>query len=534
MLHAAVSKDFLARLELITENRKTNGPLPGGAAPFTTSESFKFHSDSTKPRAKAWDHMLSVEGSSRTGSTLKASGSVLAPSSSSSISSDVVSLGTARPWPGYFPWNLIRMDSVPTVDMLPWQDKSPATTGFSSCAVGEEDYDLSVALNYGFAAGSPQLLRFVTEHIQLIHDPPYDDWLSCITCGTTAALDTVFRMLCDRGDWILTEQHTYSGTLEALKPLGIRVAGIQMDDEGLLPEELDARLQSWDVAGGPKPRVLYTIPSGQNPTGVTQSSSRRKAIFRVAEEHDLYIIEDDPYFFLRHNDRVGHVSHTGKGSLFADEYLRSLPPSYLSLDTSGRVLRLDATSKILAPGLRCSWLTACAQIVNRFVDFSETTTVAPSGLSQIALYKLLDVTWGHHGFVQWLSSLSHQYTLRRDAMLAACDHHLPRDICSWNVPDCGMFVWLRMDPLAILKPYDVRAEHSESLCRKIEDAVWYEARRNGVIISKGTWFEVGPDKPAGIRFRLTFAAAPVDALERAIQRLGDAINKVVSTIGGTL
>jgi aromatic amino acid aminotransferase I len=145
------------------------------------------------------------------------------------------------------------------------------STSSMSCERGESAYDLDIALNYGGAIGSPQVLRFITEHVEIIHKPAYDDWKTCVTCGTTSATEQVLRMLCNSGDWVLAEAYTYSGAIEVAKALGLNILGVEMDDVGLLPEDLDSKLRNWDVARGAKPSALYTIPSGHNPTGTTQT-----------------------------------------------------------------------------------------------------------------------------------------------------------------------------------------------------------------------------------------------------------------------
>jgi aromatic amino acid aminotransferase I len=126
------------------------------------------------------------------------------------------------------------------------------------CVKGEDVYDLAVAMNYSYVAGSPELLRFVTDHVAFIHSPPYDDWETCLTSGTTSALDIILPMLCNRGDWILTEEYTYSGALEAAKPLGIKLQGVKVDDTGLVPEDLASVLESWDIDKGGGGREILT------------------------------------------------------------------------------------------------------------------------------------------------------------------------------------------------------------------------------------------------------------------------------------
>lgn len=515
MLHQSVAayQDLRAR----------SAPLPAGIAPPTSSFDFRIRARGSGTPGKCWDHRLSTESHSRYASTLKASTKVKG-------SDSIISLGTARPAGQFFPWDFMALGGPrPTgddrqSDIPNTTNDAPAQRAAMSCSRGEAAYDLDIALNYGYTAGSPQLLRFITEHIEMIHHPPYDEWETCLTSGSTAAIEMLLRMLCNRGDWIVAEEHTYSGFIEAAKPLGLNILGVRMDGIGLVPEDLDSKLRAWDTSAGAihkKPRTLYTIPSGQNPTGRTQAGERRRAIYRVAEEHDLIIIEDDPYYLLQ----LGGPG-AGLAPMTQDTYLSALPPSYLSLDKSGRVLRLDSTSKILAPGLRCGWLTGCSQLVAKFLNHTEFSTVSPSGPSQVMLYKLLDENWGHAGFIAWLTKLSWQYRQRLNTLIDACEIHLPRgEVCSWTAPTVGMFLWMRIDwvrhPLAARLgacPDEHRASFFD-----VEDRVLTRAKVYGVQISKGSWFAVGEPSTENMYFRLTFAAAPYGALGSAIERLGRAL-----------
>ena len=157
--------------------------------------------------------------------------------------------------------------------------------------------------------------------------------------------------------------------------------GIEMDGQGLLPEDLDLKLSNWDATKGKKPTLLYTISTGQNPTGLTQSMKRGKAIYEVAKIHDLAIIEDDPYYFLQLENKPVEFKPQATAQPPIDEYLEQFPIPYLSPDVSGCVIRLDSTSKVLAPGLRCGWMTACPQITAKFLARTELSAVSPSGPS---------------------------------------------------------------------------------------------------------------------------------------------------------
>lgn len=251
-------------------------------------------------------------------------------------------------------------------------------------------------------------------------------------------------MLCNRGDYILMEEYTFASAQETALPLGLKVAPIRMDGEGLLPESLDEVLSNWDEAarGGPKPYVLYTIPTGQNPTGATQSAERRKAVYKVAQKHDVYIVEDEPYYFLQMQPYAGADSEPVPPPATHDDFLKSLVPSYLSLDVDGRVLRVESFSKVLSPGSRAGWIVAADQVVERFIRNCETSAQNPSGISQLIFYKLLDEHWGHSGYIDWLINLRMQYTGRRDTMMHACEQYLPREIAQWIPPAAGMFVSL--------------------------------------------------------------------------------------------
>lgn len=240
----------------------------------------------------------------------------------------------------------------------------------------------------------------------------------------------------------MMEEYTFSSAQETVLPLGVKVVGIKMDGEGLMAESMDEVLSNWDESarGARKPYVLYTIPTGQNPTGATQSAERRKAIYEVAQKHDVFIVEDEPYYFLQMQPYAGADSAPVPRPANHGDFIKSLIPSYLSMDVDGRVLRLESFSKVLSPGSRVGWVVGSDQVIERFIRNCEVASQNPSGISQIVIYKLLDEHWGHTGYLDWLINLRMSYTSRRDSMIQACESHLPREIASWIAPTAGMFV----------------------------------------------------------------------------------------------
>ncbi|KAJ9322279.1 hypothetical protein DTO027B5_6260 [Paecilomyces variotii] len=485
--------------------RATSAPLPQTVAPSTSSDHFKSPHVSRKPKSKQLSHHFSIESRNFKGSALK---------KAASMTSDkkIISLGTGRPTAEYYPWDLFVVDAkAPTA--LATERGQPAVS--QTFAKSGDGYNLGLALNYGHGVGSPHLLRFVTEHVELIHNPPYSDWGVCLTAGSTSAMEIVFRIFCDRGDTILTEVYTYPGTVEGAALLSLRIQGVQMDAEGAKPDHLKRILDSWDHSQGPKPTVFYTIPSGQNPTGATQSLERRRQIYQIAEEHDLIIVEDDPYYFLRMGKRLI------QSEKYDDE---KAIPSYVSLDHSGRVVRLDSTSKILSPGLRVGWVIAKAEIIDKFLAYQEVSTVAVSGPAQLMLWKLLDDYWGHEGFSCWLESLSSRYRSRRDIILEACDRYLPKEVCDWVEPEYGMFLWINVNWIKHPRFQD-QAKHQDVELQiiEIENRIVSTALQNGVQVLKGSLFHCNKKPVAELHCRMTFAAADEEDLEDGVRLFADAV-----------
>ncbi|KUJ23980.1 PLP-dependent transferase [Mollisia scopiformis] len=501
----------------IASQRLKAGRLIAGTAAGTSSSQFKSPTIG-KPKAKRWDHYLTVESKSRHPSALKGAAVHLKKPG-------LISLGGGIPLAENFPIEEISV-KVPTAPHFSEKEARETgtvlTAGKYDASEGSSVYDLSIALNYGQGTGSAQMLRFITEHTELVCNPAYADWGCTLTVGSTSSLDKSLRTFCERGDVVLAEEYTYSSAVETASSLGLDFIPIKMDSEGLLPEHMDEILNQWDekARGARKPHVLYTVPTGQNPTGATQSASRRKAIYRVAQKHDIYIFEDEPYFFLQMQPYTGPSSPSVPAPQSNEAFLRSLAPTYLSMDVDGRVMRMDSFSKVIAPGTRVGWITASEQIIERVIRANESSVQNPSGISQIILFKLLDEHWGHAGYLQWLINLRMEYTSRRDVLLAACEKFLPRDLVTWDPPAAGMFLWLKVDhtkhPAVSTKPL-----------LDIEEEIYLAAVEEGVLVAKGSWFiaQRGGFVSQELFFRATFAAESEEKMAFAIERFGVAVRK---------
>ncbi|OTB02327.1 hypothetical protein M426DRAFT_322759 [Hypoxylon sp. CI-4A] len=515
-------------IEGIKARRAKAGKLFAPTASYSDSDMFKSPQAFDKPKARRWDHLLSQESQSREPCVLKQAAKHLKKPG-------LISLGGGLPSASNFPIDKLTMQ-VPAPPRFQSQPDSEPAAEMGKYDVARDAnggvHDLSIALNYGQSIGSAQLLRWVTEHTEVAvtqgRGVPYADWRCALTIGSTGALEQALRMFCDRarGDAVVTEEYSFSTALETAAPLGIKVFGARMDEQGLLPESLDDMLAGWDekTRGARKPHVLYTVPSGQNPTGATQGVQRRRDVYDVCRKHDVFILEDEPYYFLQMQpytagaDSAASVAPPPSDSS-VEEFLGGLVPSLLSIDVDGRVMRMDSFSKVVVPGSRVGWITASEQIVERYIRHAEVASQGPSGISQILLYKLVDETWGHEGYLRWLMHLRLEYTRRRDTILAACEKYLPRDVVSWVPPAAGMFLWLKVD----------HTQHPHATTKsilEIEEEIFDSCIDKGVLAIRGSWFRAEQDvPPTGLFFRVTFAAASEEDMARAIERFGAAVRE---------
>ncbi|KXN90261.1 Aromatic amino acid aminotransferase C56E4.03 [Leucoagaricus sp. SymC.cos] len=222
--------------------------------------------------------------------------------------------------------------------------------------------------------------------------------------------------LCDPGDNVLYAEWTYPSELAAADPLGIKAVPVPVDNESMRSDALFKLLTMWDENehGGPRPRVMYTVPVGQNPTGAASLQWERD-IYNACVKFNAMILEDDPL-----SPRGAPCNMTRSNDVF----LNSLAPNYLrqnkSIDYQGHVVRSDSFSKTIVLGCRLGWFTCIPLFSERFERQRETLTQGPSGLSQVnpqlppGLVAALLLNWRFDGYVRWLQGLRGQYRERRD------------------------------------------------------------------------------------------------------------------------
>ncbi|KAF8574795.1 PLP-dependent transferase [Ramaria rubella] len=443
-------------------------------------------------------------------------------------------------------------------------------------AAQEGDVDLAVSLQYGPATGIKALQAFVTEFSLKVFRPLYKDCSTLMHAGNT---DGVLKVLCNPGDLILAEEWSYPSVIVAAQSLGISLVSIKVDGGGMSAIDLENVLSTWDETArkNKRPTTMYTIPVGQNPTGLTMDIERKKAIYAVCVKYDVVIIEDDPYYFLQEGTyypkevraKSKSVPPPKTGEDEETRYINSLVPSYLShidpggsIDYQGRVIRMDTFSKTIAPGARLGWFTCNPLFAERLEREGETSTQAPCGFSQSLITTLVSTHWGFPKFIRWLQGLQTQYTIRRDFFvdcifdefeirpasgalkdvfgagqpsLTAYVKNLHNSVTqeknqtktplfSFVPPTAGMFVWLKFHV------YD-RVPCDTGDGASFEDRLWTDLADSGLLICPGYFFDAEQSEPGlsresqEIAYRLAFSMGSNETMKAGIQILAQVLNK---------
>ena len=277
--------------------------------------------------------------------------------------------------------------------------------------------DGAEALTYGDAQGYAPLRQLIAKkyaHYENLHVEPSQ---ILITNGSSDAIRIVCNAFVNPGDTVLVEAPTFMGSLRSIIGSGADVVGVPMDERGIIIEEL-RRIIERERALGKRLKLLYTIPTFQNPSGVTMPRDRREALLEIATSAGLVVLEDDAY-----------------GDLRADgEFV----PSLFALDPAGIVVRTGTVSKILAAGLRVGWLVgqpAAVQAAMR-VKFDGATNPYVTRVVHTYLAEHME---------EHVEDLIGIYRDKRDAMLESLEEHVGReDGAGWSRPEGGFFVWVRL------------------------------------------------------------------------------------------
>jgi 2-aminoadipate transaminase len=355
-----------------------------------------------------------------------------------------------------------------------------------------------------FAGGLPSPATFPVERIQaacnsiLSKDPeaalqygptegylPLREWIAArcsqggakvsaadvlVTTGSQQALDLIAKVLVEKDRNLLVETPTYLGALQAFSLFEPRFVSVPCDEDG--PIATDLSLLAAERASG-----FYLLPNFQNPSGRRITLERRRELIRIASQHDLLLIEDDPY---------GELSYGGEKL-----------PSLLSMNQAG-VVYTGSFSKVLAPGLRVGFIVAPQNIYGKLVQAKQAADLHTPSFTQRIVYEVVK-----DGFLEThIPTIRDLYGKQCAAMLEALQKYFPEG-AHWNAPRGGMFIWV-------------------TLPKQIDSAKLLEkAIENRIAFVPGTPFFSGV--PQQNTLRLSFVTVPVDKIQQGIKRLGELI-----------
>jgi 2-aminoadipate transaminase len=345
------------------------------------------------------------------------------------------------------------------------------------------------ALQYGPTEGMDELKSCIVQ-VMAEEGMEVDANDLLVTSGGQQVIDLVCKTLIDPGDVIVAEAPTYPGAVPTFGAYEAEVVQIEMDSDGMRVDLLEQVLEVLDQEGR-TPKFIYTVPTFQNPAGVTMALERRRRLVRLAAEREILVLEDNPYGLLRYEGDP-------------------LPPLY-ALDGGEYVIYLGTFSKILAPGLRLGWTAAPRPVL-------EKLNLGKQGAD------LCSSTFGQHFVIEYfarrdwrdlLGSLRELYRRRRDTMLDALAEHLPRE-AEWTRPSGGLFIW------ATLPDY---IDTTDLLARALREHVAFVPGRAAYLDDRG-----------GSEMRLNFSGVGEDDLREGVARIGNVVSEQVrlySTLTGT-
>lgn len=336
------------------------------------------------------------------------------------------------------------------------------------------------ALQYSATEGYRPLRQWVADYMRAVGVPAVVENV-LITTGSQQALDLLGRVLINKDDPVAVETPTYLAALQAWRVYGASFLGIPTDTSGINPDYLENNLLK-------KPKILYSIPNFQNPTGATLPLDRREALVAWCRKERVCLIEDDPYREIR----------------FEGKFL----PRLIELESQarkeedvyrGQVVYLSTFSKVLAPGLRVGAVVAHPELLTRLVQAKQAADLHTPTLNQMVCYEL-----AKEGFLKdQARKVAEVYKVRRDVMLEEIKRVFPKGT-EVGIPEGGMFLWLSL-------PEGIDA-----------DQIWEKALEQKIAFVPGAPFY--PEHPKKNTLRLNFSNSDPDTIREGMARLGRALD----------
>jgi 2-aminoadipate transaminase len=344
------------------------------------------------------------------------------------------------------------------------------------------------ALQYGPSEGLPGVREAICA-VMAAEDMLVDPDEVIVTTGGQQAIDLVSKALIDPGDVVIAEAPTYPGAVPTFCAYEAEVIQIEMDGDGMKIDVLEETLARLDREGR-RPKFIYTIPTFQNPAGVTMSLERRRRLVALAGERELIVLEDNPYGMLRYE---GDPLPT----------LRSLEVPAGSPEDNDFVIYTGTMSKILSPGVRVGWLVAPRPLLAKLILGKQSADLCSSTLAQhfVAAY------FASGDWRAYVASLREIYHRRRDVILDALAEHLPA-AASWTHPQGGLFIWVTLPDYI---------NTTDLLARALAENVAFVPGEAAFADGRGA-----------ASMRLNFSSSTEDEIREGVRRIGKIVAQQVA------
>ena len=333
------------------------------------------------------------------------------------------------------------------------------------------------ALQYGVSEGYTPLREQTAARLRDKYGigTPDDDLI--IVSGGQQAMDLTAKCFLNEGDSIIVEDPSFIGSLNCFRSYGVNLIGVPMQADGIDVEALEQALKA-----NRNVRLMYLIPTFQNPTGRVMSLEKRRRCLELARRYGVPIIEDNPYYELR----------------YSGEYV----PTLKSLDTDGLVIYAGSYSKVLAPGIRLGFVCANREVISRLVVVKQVSDVHTNLFFQMIASEYL----ARYSIDEHIAQVCDIYRAKRDAMARALREYCA-DTLRFEAPEGGLFLWCDV----------LSGRDGAELCRI--------AGARGVAAVPGAAFAIDPaEKLPSIR--LNFSLPTFEQLDRGIRILGEAAREL--------
>lgn len=341
------------------------------------------------------------------------------------------------------------------------------------------------ALQYGMTEGYPPLRAAVAQRQRAVFGigksraagDAFDDETIMVS-GGQQGIELACKVFCNEGDTVLCENPTFIGALNAFRSNGAVPVGVEMEEDGIRPEALEAA-----IAANPRTKLIYLIPTFQNPTGITTSLEKRQKIYEIAKRHRLPVLEDNPY---------GELRFAGKDI-----------PTLKSMDTEGLVIYCSSFSKILSAGMRVGFVVAPTAITTKMVIAKQVEDVHTNQFFQILCHRFLtECDMDAH-----LEKVRAIYRRKCTLMLECLERELPQGF-TFTRPEGGLFLWCTLPG----------GTDSTVLVKK--------ALEKKVAVVPGSAFDCTPGAPS-CAVRLNYSTPTGEQIVEGCRRLGAAAREIL-------